>query len=240
MRIVVDDNGYVYATGRHYGPDFNGPTYTNADILTIKLDTAGNLIWSHRFNDQGNNSGEVGYGLHVSSDGHVLVSGSASGPIPSWNLSYLAILLSPNGDQITTVTFDGSSDHECAWSIVGGANDMYLTGQSIDGVGFGHTVTQRYALPTSTGSAQDSGLNIIATPNPFVERTTLRFPYTLSSGSVLEVFDVRGTIVGKWPVEGSKNIEIRSEVFRGSGVYMARIVTNGIPGETTRLIRMHE
>ena len=73
--LTVAANGDLYATGRHYGDDYNGPTYTNSDILTLKLSPNGSLIWDNRYEFDGMNNGDLGKTLVVSNDGEVIVGG---------------------------------------------------------------------------------------------------------------------------------------------------------------------
>jgi hypothetical protein len=237
-RIVVGDDGHVYATGRHYGPDYGGPTYTNLDVLTVKLDGAGNVIWSNRYNNEGLNSGEIGYGLHVTSDGHVLVSGYSGGPIPSVNLDHLALLISPEGELVTNVTYDGYGGEDCAWSITGSAGEMYFTGLSIDLLGFGHTVTQCYRLSTSTGEVLGSEHSLRASPNPFTDATMLRFNRSMPRGSHLEAHDTKGVVVGRWPVEGREHFQLPAAALPGNGVYVVRLVANGSLESVLRLVHL--
>jgi len=47
--IITDSLQNVYITGRHYGEDYGGPTYTNADMLTAKYSASGHKLWSKRY-----------------------------------------------------------------------------------------------------------------------------------------------------------------------------------------------
>ncbi len=236
--IVIGEDGHVYATGRHYGPDFNGPTYTNLDVLTIKLNGSGDLIWSNRYNNQGLNSGEIGYGLHVTPDGHVLVSGYSGDPIPSRNLDYLALLITPEGDLATSVTFDGFSGKDCAWSITGTPDLMYLTGIAVDELNFAHTITQRYELSTFVNE-QVGGIHALrAFPNPFLESTLLQFDRNMPVGSSLEILDATGRSIASWSVEGEEQLLLASAMLPGNGVYLARLLINGTSQAVLRLIHL--
>jgi hypothetical protein len=46
---IQDSDGNIYITGRHYGLNYGTPSYTNADILTLKYNNNGNLIWQNRY-----------------------------------------------------------------------------------------------------------------------------------------------------------------------------------------------
>lgn len=53
---IQDSDGNIYITGRHYGDEYGTPNYSNADILTIKYDNSGNLIWQNRYEYEINNA----------------------------------------------------------------------------------------------------------------------------------------------------------------------------------------
>ena len=44
-----DSMGNIYVTGQHYGPDYGTPAHTDADILTLKYDSSGQLLWENRY-----------------------------------------------------------------------------------------------------------------------------------------------------------------------------------------------
>ncbi len=55
---IQDPEGNIYITGRHYGDEYGTSNYTNADILTVKYDNTGNLIWENRY-EYGINNGDI-------------------------------------------------------------------------------------------------------------------------------------------------------------------------------------
>jgi hypothetical protein len=80
--LAVDRHGNVYITGttvdRWIKPDLYNPTwiYFFTDILTIKLDAAGNELWRRTFNGR-SNSTDVALGMAIDSQGNVLIAGYA-------------------------------------------------------------------------------------------------------------------------------------------------------------------
>ena len=72
--VALDPNGNIYITGRS---DQNAnDTTDNNDIVTIKYDPSGNLIWSQRYNGTGNLRDEPAK-LLIDHTGHVVVCGRA-------------------------------------------------------------------------------------------------------------------------------------------------------------------
>lgn len=72
---IQDSVGNIYITGRHYGPNYGTPSYTNADILTLKYNSSGNLIWQNRYK-YGVNNADIG-GTIVLKNGQIYVGGSS-------------------------------------------------------------------------------------------------------------------------------------------------------------------
>ena len=72
---IQDSDGNIYITGRHYGTDYGSSNYTNADILTLKYDSNGNLIWENRYEYGGNNA-DTGNTL-ILKNGEIYVGGQS-------------------------------------------------------------------------------------------------------------------------------------------------------------------
>lgn len=82
--IAVDASGNALVTGSLTGSaDFGGGLLTSAgatveDVFVLKLDAAGNHIWSERFGD---GSRQIGHDIAVDGNGHVVVVGSMAGTV---------------------------------------------------------------------------------------------------------------------------------------------------------------
>lgn len=72
---IQDDIGNIYITGRHCGQNYGTPSYTNADILTLKYDRNGNLIWQNRYEFEINNA-DIGNVITLK-NGYVYVGGQS-------------------------------------------------------------------------------------------------------------------------------------------------------------------
>ncbi|MCR9172904.1 MAG: hypothetical protein NXI10_10445 [bacterium] len=64
IAVLQDSTGSIYATGRHYGDQYGTSFYSNADILTIKYDSSGTIVWENRFEYEGNNA-DIGSSLAI-------------------------------------------------------------------------------------------------------------------------------------------------------------------------------
>jgi uncharacterized delta-60 repeat protein len=72
VSVGLDDNGGVYVTGLSSGL---GTVY---DFVTLKYNTAGDLLWRRIHNTQGNPSADVPHSMIVTPNGDVFVSGATS------------------------------------------------------------------------------------------------------------------------------------------------------------------
>ncbi len=76
MKATIQDSaGNIYITGRHYGLNYGTPSYTNADILTLKYNSNGNLIWQNRY-EYGVNNADIGNTI-ILKNGQVYVGGNS-------------------------------------------------------------------------------------------------------------------------------------------------------------------
>ncbi len=76
--LVEDDQGNIYISGKHHGEGHGTPVYTNGDVLTIKLDSEGNVLWEDRYVYEVNNF--EGTGVLKYKDGFVYVGGRSGEP----------------------------------------------------------------------------------------------------------------------------------------------------------------
>ncbi len=71
--IAVDNEGNVYVTGSSYGQG------TSTDIVTIKYNSNGDVLWIARYNNDEVNGADGGYGIRVDNEGNVYVVGQSMG-----------------------------------------------------------------------------------------------------------------------------------------------------------------
>lgn len=143
--VAIDGSGNVLLAGYLTGTfDFGGGALTSAggaDILVVKLDAAGNHVWSKRFGDLGD---QYGSGIAVDGNGNVLVSGSFSsyvdfggGTLTSAGATDAFVLkLDPSGNHIWSKRF-GDASSQSASEIAVGANGIVVAGSFAGAVDFG-------------------------------------------------------------------------------------------------------
>jgi beta-propeller repeat-containing protein len=121
--IARDSNGNIYVTGA-YNYGFQSPNHNSSDVLLLKYDSYGNLLWARSWGGSGE---EVGFSDAVDSFGNILVAG--------WTASYgagsydaLLLKFTPSGDLVWEKTI-GSARFEQAWGVtLDSSGNILLTG----------------------------------------------------------------------------------------------------------------
>ncbi|MBP6973896.1 MAG: SBBP repeat-containing protein, partial [Syntrophorhabdus sp.] len=133
--IAVDKDGNVYVTGvstATWGAPIN-PHSGLDDIVVLKLDSSGTLLW-HTFH--GSNGDDEGYGIAVDNDGNIYVTGYSSAtwgaPInPHSGWSDIVVLKLNSSGALLWHTFHGSSSNDDGQGIaVDKDGNVYVTGVS--------------------------------------------------------------------------------------------------------------
>lgn len=126
-RVKVDPNGYVFVAGLLQGKATFGTTTLNSknggDVLLIKLDPDGNVVWAKAFGD--GVSTDVVSSMAVGADGRVVLTGGFSGSIDFGK----GPLVSAGGPDMFLVEFD--NDGVVQWSSSYG-NTGYDQGIAVD------------------------------------------------------------------------------------------------------------
>ncbi len=119
--IKSDGNGGIFVTGSFY--DIN--TGTGNDIMLLKYDLSGNLIWQ-RFYDFGNS--EYGKLINIDSHSDIYITGfgSLQGAFPGW----LTVKLDASGNLLWYKRFKFNSGWEeyPYFALTGPEDEIYITG----------------------------------------------------------------------------------------------------------------
>ncbi|RKX69892.1 hypothetical protein DRP53_06755 [candidate division WOR-3 bacterium] len=121
--LAVDGIGNVYITGEIYDP-----STTYYDLITMKYDTDGNLIWATR---SGTEFYDCGHDIVVDRSGNVYVTGQAGGA-PSSDNDYITIKYDSLGNEVWVRFYDGPiQGHDLAMAIaLDESGNVYVTGGS--------------------------------------------------------------------------------------------------------------
>jgi len=138
--IAVDDSGDVFLSGLFGGlVNFGGETLSSAgswDVFVVKLDSAGNHIWSKSFGDA---SAQYSRAIAVDSYDNVLFAGYFEGTVNFGGGN----LVSAGGEDVFVTKLDAAGDH--VWSKrFGDASDQYANAIAMDGLG--HALVAGYFL----------------------------------------------------------------------------------------------
>src|SRR5829696_8999657 len=137
--LAVDAAGNTYLTG---SGDRNEPGL-GGDIVTVKLDPAGNRVWTARYNNPGRLA-DAGTAITVDGAGSVYVTGYSHGHESFITAQdYVTLKYAPDGTQIWAARFSGptnspplasSVEYPRAIAVDAGGN-VYVTGNTGDGGG---------------------------------------------------------------------------------------------------------
>lgn len=119
LAVCFDNSGYIYLTGFSFQP--------TRDIITMKYDGAGNLVWMSTYNGS-NNGGDYGFAIICDGSGNVYITGRSDAN----NLQHFTtIKYNSAGAQEWAAVYDGplSQSFDQAQDIaVDNSGNVYVTG----------------------------------------------------------------------------------------------------------------
>ena len=137
--MLIDASGNIYVVGTSFisGEGFN--------LVTLKYDNAGNLIWSNNYNGP-NNSIDEGRAIAIDASGNVFVTGYVH--VTAADYEMITIKYDANGALQWAEQFDNNNDFDQGRDIVVDQNgDVYVTGSGVQNSSNGNTniLTVKYA-----------------------------------------------------------------------------------------------
>lgn len=220
---VQDGDGNIYITGRHYGDDYDTPNYTNADVLTIKYDNTGSLIWENRY-EYGINNADIGNDLTLK-NGNVYVGGHSQRQGVSTDYDYLALKIdSINGTTTGVYRYNGIANGDDAlYSLrVLDNNSIVLTGLSNINSKYDWTTQLLSDILLSVSSYNyDSQFQVF--PNPINSEELL----TIKGADLVEysIVSTIGQIVQQGELDGQELNTLRIDNL-STGIYLLQLKTN--------------
>ncbi|HEY0867281.1 MAG TPA: SBBP repeat-containing protein [Fimbriimonas sp.] len=129
--VAVDVDGNVVVTGSSFTDEANG-----MDIVTLKYDPNGNLLWEARHSGPGGGDDTPG-AVAVDPFGNVVVTGQDVGIDTA--LDFTTIKYDPGGGNLWTVRYNGLTDHDDAGRAIAidADGNIYVTGYSFGGAANG-------------------------------------------------------------------------------------------------------
>lgn len=182
--IALDAANNIYVTGSSRNAD----TLGSEDMLTLKIDPTGLLLWQRRFNGTGSG---IDYGTSVAVDnsGNVFAGGTTDKH--EVHLAYALLKYGPTGDLYWLEEYSQQERSEDFIYTVSADNsyNIFVTGISFDSTSDYDIATIKYSEPI--------GIENITTeipgdfklrqnfPNPFNPETKIRFEIPLSSAGAM-------------------------------------------------------
>ncbi|MBP6334039.1 MAG: T9SS type A sorting domain-containing protein [Bacteroidia bacterium] len=167
IRATIQDSaGNIYLSGRHYGLNYGTPSFTNADILTLKYNSNGNLIWHNRY-EYGIDNADIGNAI-ILKNGQVYVGGNSQRLGVGTDYDYVVLKIdSANGLSTGVYRYNGLANGDDAiYSLfIFDNGNVALTGLSYINSQYDWT-TQ--LLSDVVLSVQNSSMenNFLVYPNP--------------------------------------------------------------------------
>jgi len=228
MDYHVDANLNVYVTGRHYGPGYNSPTYTNCNVLTAKLDPQGSTIWEHTYQYDTQNSCQVGNKLVLADNGEPWVVGYQSveknGDVFA-STDMVMLHYTDQGQLLDSIYYDGqATEEDVGINMFFEGSDLYLLGYSEDADSLRHHSIIKYGFMNAVADAEEVE-KLFVYPNPSVGELNI----VSEEDGLLEVFEMAGRIVERRNVGKGEESLLLDE-----GSYILRLVSE----KTLKLARV--
>lgn len=226
VSTIQDSVGNIYITGRHYGLNLGTPKYTNADILTLKYDKNGSLIWHNRYEYLVDNA-DIGNTI-VLKNGQLYVGGQSQNMGIETGYDYVVIKI----DSATGVTngvyrYNGTTNGDDAISsvFVFDNGNVALTGLSYTNGQYDWT-TQLLSGVRLKDKTIGRENQIQVYPNPAISGKQITI--VGNELKTYSIFSTTGQVVqqGQFKINGIQSI--RLDNF-STGIYLFFLTTdNGI------------
>jgi hypothetical protein len=220
--IIVDSLQNVYVTGRHYGP-----TYSNADILTVKYSSNGNRLWSKRYDYLSNNLADIANTISLDNNLNVYVAGQSQRTITGNDYDYVVVKYDINGGEKGTIRYNDTADGDDVITsiLVADSSNIYVTGLTFDTL-LSRTTTQKYSsvIGVEVFEIAFSPITLNAFPNPFSKTTCIQFTNIEKEVFTLKVFDTSGKNIFNKKTTDSE-IQISSNNLQ-TGIYSFLLISS--------------
>lgn len=171
--MIQDSAGNIYITGRHYGSNLGSPSHTNADILTLKYDSSGQLLWENRY-EFGIDNADIGNTIHLK-NGYIYVGGNSERLGVATDYDYIVLKIdAETGTSSGSYRYNGIANGDDAVSsmFVFDNGNVALTGLSLFQNTYNWT-TQLLSDIVSSVLDSSKEIEILIYPNPVLDRGIL-------------------------------------------------------------------
>lgn len=222
--MTTDLNNNILVTG--YAR--NSHLIQSEDVITLKYDAIGNLLWSRVYNDSVNGS-DQGFSICTDASGNAYIGGA--GDHGNDHLAYLTLKYDADGNFVWKDSYHyyHLSEDFIYKIAVNNAQDIFISGISFSNTSDYDITTIKYARQTGIysnyGTVSDFKL-YSNYPNPFNPSTKIRFYNPGRNFISIKVFDLNGKEIAllenKILVSGNYEYEFKPGNL-ASGVYLYKV-----------------
>jgi hypothetical protein len=127
FNAAVDGFGNLYVTG-YIGVDSENTSTSNIDILVVKIDSNGEIVWRKQY---GTDSADIGGNITVNVGGDIYVIGSTKGVMGKTSMGKtdcVILHLDNEGNQLDVLQFGTSADEQGYGISTGTDSNIYVCG----------------------------------------------------------------------------------------------------------------
>jgi len=142
---VVCKGSYIYVVGASYS--------TQYDMVLIKYDMSGNVVWTYRVPNFWGGANAVPLNMVIDNSGNAYIAGTVQGGSTGLDMSIVRI--NSDGTIQWGLTFDYGLDDYATSVALGSGDNLYITGGSADMGSFGASTDMEYttiAVSKSSGT----------------------------------------------------------------------------------------
>ncbi len=222
----IDEDGNVFVTGRFYGKHYGDKLlYTNSDILTVKLDILGNVVWENIYKYDNKRSGQIGDKIKLDKDGNTYVLGHQTVELNGDLFAsddMVLLVYNDEGELIDSVYHDGINKKEdYGITFFLDDDDIYVLGYSQNEEELFDYNVIKYSKTTVNSFDEEHHDNIVIYPNPSTGSINFNCDSKVSN---LSVFSSPGNMIFH-----KKNFNSNFTIDLGgnpSGIYYINYVLN--------------
>ena len=127
FNAAIDESGNLYVTG-FIGVDAKNTSIPNTDVLVVKLNSNGEIIWQKQY---GSDRTDIGAGITINANGEIYVIGSTEGVMggaSKGKYDCFILRLDNEGNQLNVMQFGTSADEQGYGITIGMDSSIYVCG----------------------------------------------------------------------------------------------------------------